>query len=619
MNRCFRILGTKCTPLVTRNLVRPRSVVLSPRFFSAEILSDEVEHKGTKNAIKRSARLKQRRKQQQRKNKAKVAQLLEQKKGSWMIEKKNRRSLEAMFQKLAARFPIPKIQGELERLRSTTKEPLVVEFQKILQDDSSRLAHLRRAMVQFMLFGDMTVDRSTSQKSVSAEDVEIFMKARERAFKLTWNLTDAKEISGLSRGNHQKLVQARQDRHTPKTESQKKREAQRLVKYLGDQLPPRLYQAVVSLFADFVGDAPSALKTVGRSIERRAPTHYHIIAAEVADFFYLNDGLNYNVVDRDEVIKKSQEIWDAFKLEFVDSLMSLQDELLDSVASHPEALLSNSTPLDDDEEEALVVTREIKMPTTTPDLLSSTTKVDRRFRKPRHATFEAVVLEKDTSMLFGDLSEVARRTVFLDNLPIDITEDELHELYSRCGSVDEIQIYNQRPDLDPGPLSAAKTQELRKKQLESNKGSFRNWRRPRSPVYAKMTFVNENGSQKALVDSLRVFGMIVRRHPVRSIRASDMSRLYLENMPEGFTTMDAEYMLNNEFHPSLLLCLDAGQNNRAVVGSCEVRFPSFELAYTSFRKLQSMDAISHDADISIQWLKTPNDANMWWTRQAGTF
>jgi hypothetical protein len=602
-------------------------VLLSPRFLSAEILPDnftnDVEHKGPKNATRRLVRLKQRRKQQQQKNKAKVAQLLEQKNVSWMIEKKNRRSLEAMFQKLAARFPFPKIQGELERLRSTNtaKEPLIAEFQKILQDDSSRLAHLRLAIVQFMLLGDMTVDRSTSQKSISAEDVEILMKARERALLngLSWNLMDAKEISGLSRGNHQQLVQARQKRHTPKSESQKKREAQRLVKYLGDQLPPRLYQAVVSLFADFVGDAPSALKTVGRSIERRAPTHYHIIAAEVADFFYLNDGLNYNVVDQDEVVKKSQETWDAFKSEFVDSLMSLQDELLDSVARHPEALLSDFTPLDYDEEEALVVAKEMEVPTTTPDVLSSTTKVDRRFRKPRHATFEAVVLEEDTSMFFKDISELARRTVFLDNLPIDVTKDEIHELYARCGAVEEIQIYNQRPDLDPGPLSAAKTQELRKKQLESNKGSFRNWRRPRSPVYGQVTFVDDKGSQKALVDSLRVFGMVIRRHPVRSIRATDMSRLYLENMPEGFTTMDAEYMLNNEFHPSFLLCLDAGQNNRAVVGSCEVRFPSFELAYTSFRKLQSMDAISNDADISFQWLKTPNDANMWWTRQAGIF
>lgn len=629
-----------------RNLVRRRPVMgdkisfqdaflsHSPqtRSFSADLISElsndlaalDKSATGPKSGQKRLARLKQRRKQQQQKNKAKVAKLLEEKKGSWMIEKKNRRSFEAMFKKLAARFPLTKIEGELERLRTSNREePLVVEFQKILHDESSKLAHLRRSIVQFMLEGDMSVDRSTPQKSISSEDVEIFMKARERAFKngLTWNLTDAKEISGMSRVDHQMVVQARMEKHEPKTESQKKREAQRLVKYLGDQLPPRLYKSVVSLFEDFIGGQddgvpPSALRTVGRSVERRASTHYHIIAAYVADFFYLNDGLNHNVVEEDEIAKKSQETWNAFKLDFVDSLVSLQDELLDSAARHPEALLGDHTSFDEDEEDALVVTKEMEIRAITD---VSTTPKDRRFRKPRHATFEAVILEEDTALSLNDVSELARRTVFLDNLPIDITEDEVHELYSRCGAVEEIHIYNQRPDLDPGPLSAAKTQELRKKQLDNNKGSFRNWRRPRSPVYGQVTFIDEKGSEKALVDSLRVFGMVVRRHPVRSIRANDMNRIYLENMPEGFTTMDAEYMLNNEFHPSLLLCLDSGQNNRAVVGSCEVRFPSFELAYTSFRKLQRMDAISHDSEISIQWLKTPNDANMWWTRQSGIF
>lgn len=600
------------------------------RCFSAQVesrIQNDLTFDSQKNKQKRLARLRQRRKQQQQKNKVKVAKLLEEKKGSWMIEKKNRRAFETLFEKLAARFPLTKIEGEIERLRTIKGEgePLVLEFQRILNDDSSRLAHLKRSIVQFMLMGDISVDRSTPQTTVNSNDVEVFMKARERALTndLSWNLLDAKELSGMSRVDHQIVIRARRERHDPKTESQKKREAQRLVKYLGEQLPPRLYKSVVSLFEDYIGGLdnnnietlPSALKTVGRSIERRAPTHYHIIASEVADFFYLNDGLSHNVIDQDEVAKKSQATWDTLKLDVVDSLLSLQDVLLDSAKQHPEALLNEHASSDTDDEDALVMEKDIEIQAA-PDLSQ---KIDRRFRKPRHATFEAVVLEEDFTLCLDDLSELSRRTVFLDNLPIDITLDELRDLYSRCGAVEDIHIYNQRPELDPGPLSAAKSQELRKKQLDNSKGSFRNWRRPRSPVYGQIIFRDEMGSQKALVDSLRIFGMVVRRHPIRSIRANDMKHLYLENMPEGFTTMDAEYMLNNELYPNLLLCLDSGQNNRAVLGSCEIRFPSFEIAYNSFKKLQSMEAVSHESEISIQWLRTPKDANMWWTRQSGIF
>lgn len=70
-----------------------------------------------------------------------------------------------------------------------------------------------------------------------------------------------------------------------------------------------------------------------------------------------------------------------------------------------------------------------------------------------HLRFTAIKLEDKTEppVSDGELSsqtytenelELEEKIVFINNLPIDITEDEVDEIYSRCGPLDSIQLFN---------------------------------------------------------------------------------------------------------------------------------------------------------------------------------
>ena len=241
------------------------------------------------------------------------------------------------------------------------------------------------------------------------------------------------------------------------------------------------------------------------------------------------------------------------------------------------------------------------------------------------------------------------RMVFIDNLPIDICPERIHELYSRCGEIESVEIFNQRPDLDPGKLSKVEISRRRAKQTKMSL-SVRTWSRPKTPVYGLLTFANESGSKKAADDSLRIFGMIIQRHPVRSIPSSSIKTLYIEDIPAGYPCVDFEYQLAYVLNTNnIYVGLSAGQNNAATVGSCEIKFPSFEIAYESSIHLQeklsifknsSNDAmatselsetaergtdvtttddgtLSFDKHCRINWIATQNDCYQWWTRQYG--
>ena len=108
--------------------------------------------------------------------------------------------------------------------------------------------------------------------------------------------------------------------------------------------------------------------------------------------------------------------------------------------------------------------------------------------------------------------------------------------------------------------------------------------RPKTPVYGLLTFANETGYEKAIDASLRIFGMIIQRHPVRSIPSWRMNTLYIEDIPAGHPCIDFEYQLSNVLEPNnIFVCLKTGQNYTLTVGSCEIKFPTFEIAYESYK------------------------------------
>jgi hypothetical protein len=220
------------------------------------------------------------------------------------------------------------------------------------------------------------------------------------------------------------------------------------------------------------------------------------------------------------------------------------------------------------------------------------------------------------------------RMVFIDNLPIDIHDDRILEVFSRCGDIEALTIFNRRPDLDPGPLPQAELAHRRSRQTKVTLSEIK-WQRPKTPVYGLITFATDEGARKAMDDSLRIFGMILQRHPVRSVPSWKMSKLFIEDIPEGQPCVELEYHLSHALEPNIFVCLDAGQDVKSTVNSCEVKFPSFEVAYESYMQLQrkmsilkptlaESDAISGDhPPCRINWMRTEKDAVKWWSRDYG--
>jgi hypothetical protein len=340
----------------------------------------------------------------------------------------------------------------------------------------------------------------------------------------------------------------------------------------------------------------------------------------------MNVGLDYNVVATDTHITQLKEKWKEAKREFVHVMMDVQEKLLASVEDMDDdevQVIDDSDHANTDvggsiDESGLILLSPSKKKTND----------DRRFSRPAHVVFDAMTLHEaaatedydgEDSMSSSVIaSPKSKQIVFVDNLPVDITKEELAELYARCGKLESVEIFNQRPDLDPGPLKRKELAERRKRQLQSVNPQFRKWQRPRTPIYGMLIFDSPEGYKSAVNDSLRIFGMMVRKHPVRSIRSSDMTRIFLEGISDSQPCVDLEYQLSKQLHPDLFVCLDAGQNNRSIVGSCEIKFPSFEAALESYHKLSELGLVNNEnSTCTLNWLRTPKDAEQWWTRKLG--
>ena len=486
--------------------------------------------------------------------------------------------------------------------------------------------------------------RTTASKgtTIPAIHVDALMQARERALanELFWGVVDDKQTSALPLWRHKKVRTHRSRLHREKSDEQLRQEAQQLAEFLQRSLPRRMYNSVMNLFQDYAGlrdtsSKPSLLGSYGTKSDsaadrsgtkklvaisrlsgylyRQVSSHLSLIAVPLAAFFYMGEGLDVNPVEKDRHVLDSQRRLDASRLSFVEGMMEVQIKLMACLAVD-ESIRKDESSRDDGVSEEELAASESELITWTP---KPTPRRDRRYRAPSHIRLEAMVLQQGRQQETVTDTSRASQMVFIDNLPVDISEDEVKELYSRCGDIERVVIFNRRPDLDPGPLSREKVQERRKQQLRALRGS--KWYRPRTPVYALVTFADDKGRQRALDYSLRIFGMVIRRHPARSISSEKMTRLYLENIPTGAACSacsELENHLSQYLQPELFACMDAGQNNRVVVGSCEIKFPSFELALKSYERLSERFLQSEGA-YSINWLRTPKDADKWWTRSIG--
>lgn len=237
------------------------------------------------------------------------------------------------------------------------------------------------------------------------------------------------------------------------------------------------------------------------------------------------------------------------------------------------------------------------------------------------------------------------RLVIVDNLPIDMTESRLREAYGRCGAIEQIAIFHSRPDLDPGRRATDSTKKIRNPSSSSRR---QKWARPRTPLYAMILYQESASAQKASCDPLRLFGMVLDQHLMRSHRALDMKTLYLEDVPSSIHTVASmEFELNQLLQASdLYVCLDdnhshnvslqtkiggLGNNNRKKQSknnqllSYTISFPSFEAAYWSYWKLSrefpllgrtiNPSSSYHLGGPALHWMETPRDSHLYWTRK----
>ncbi len=423
----------------------------------------------------------------------------------------------------------------------------------------------------------------------------------------------------------------------------------------------------------------------------------HWIGHDIADFFYVTapdevDPKTEDVITSDPILGHSEATWNETRDQYVQSLWNIQKLFLqlekeqeqerklaeNANSSSSDLSLSDIDELMDPNEDPSSEKSVLK----TFDTVAALSRMDakkittQRVKPRTYIPLEAMavgdtwkknselyhLLESQTqplngcstdnpstfvngssSSVYGDdyfpMQPPVDRLVIVDNLPIDMTEFRLREAYSRCGEIENIAVYHSRPDLDPGRRATDASKKIRNPSSSSRR---QKWTRPRTPLYAMILYKDASGAQKASCDPLRLFGMVVDQHLMRSHRASDMMTLYLEDVPWSIQTM--EYELGKLLEASdLYVCLDdsaqhlnlntkAGRfgkskknpNRSKELLSYTIRFPSFEAAYWSFWKLSrelpllqttTTTTTSKLDSPALHWMDTPKDSHLYWTRK----
>ena len=457
--------------------------------------------------------------------------------------------------------------------------------------------------------------------------------------------------------------------HEEKDADTLQNEARQMAELLAHRLPPLAHEALLRKLEEYAsgtgGYAPQEVDEDGKKKKRQkapetnifltvlrktAKDHLHLVAADLAKFLYIGIPENIHENDSesaaaevdgtrtakqvhsyDDRVNGSWVEWDTSKAELAELLMECQHGLakVENLLRKEVKLRKQIMALESKEEEEASLAAAMKNETERKKFLKKLQGSLKR--KGRHAVFDAMLLT-DKFASGSDHADAAEtdRTIFIDCLPIDVSVEELEELYSRCGPIDSVRLFNMRPDLDPGPPTPIERMKLKKKQRRAG-GNKQKEDRKRSPVYAKIVFKSEEGYKAASRDELRIFGMVIRRHPARTIRAKDATTLYLENVPPGLYSLDVETKLSRALHPDVYIGLDVGQNDYWRPASCEIRFPSFETALHAFNQIEKIDMNSEtapfdvggdkDADTmpepecAIHWMPTPDDASFYYTRQ----
>lgn len=531
-----------------------------------------------------------------------------------------------------------------------------------------------------------------------------------------------------SRDNPSNHTTFRKDLHYEKSSDTLQKEAESMVSLLAFRLPPEEYKQIISLFdaygkavsrkiknnedvsmeshcdADSIQeDKTEVMKMLFPNLKGRVGFHVHLVATELAEFFYVEIPSNSDEDEipsgsgkgRDIEILKQQRLgksdsrmneawdeWNKLRETMVRLFLSAQHMYcrLNSAMKRAELGKTSSTQNEDegkdeekkqaknDDESSSIVPNEKEVEQImikysrenherTEELMAkldelrtnedgelvghSINENSRIGKPPKRANlkFDCFLLSKrfgpygslDTALdadidgkeesiresLDSDVSMLlpsTRKTIFVDNLPIDITKEELEYLYSRCGPIKWLEIFNLRPDLDPGALSMKKViSQRRKNRKTGGSKDAGETHMNRSPVYALIEFQDDDGYETATLQMLRIFGMVIRRQAAKSYPARSTNKIFIENIPPGIYSMDVEINLSEILHPDIYVSLSLGQHINSEPSNCVLSFPTFETAYYAYQKLQTINFGSDEC--VMHWMKTPPNAMGYWTRE----
>ncbi|KAL3789445.1 hypothetical protein ACHAW5_009689 [Stephanodiscus triporus] len=451
------------------------------------------------------------------------------------------------------------------------------------------------------------------------------------------------------------------------------------------------------------------IPALGKFLKECSDSHSHLVAANMASFFYVNVGAGEKVVAADPDVvgpdgaaaervdgKKHRRLnttekkYDKARDEFVKMMMGLQHEFASWEVSDESAVETTKEgagigggiehECDDDDydvssdllvseflkaqkpysaesrneqrEEVKETLAELHRVGLRNDEIGAKNKMKGRGRPQIgvHLKFTAIRMEKS-----GDLSPTSSesyeikteaespsedRLVFINNLPIDVSEEEIEEIYSRCGPLDSIQLFNLRPDLDPGPITNKQLRE-RRRDKKLRKNNSQSLQRPRTPVYGILRFQTDEGYRVATSQELCIFGCVIRRHPVLSIRPRDMDTLYVEKIPTDLYSIDLEHKLAQLLQPHHIhIALDdmnvprlngseinvnGNHQEYSKPSSCQVKFPNFETASEAYRwishgmipKIGDVRSDENNKPFEVHWFRTPSNSMGYWTRDLG--
>ncbi|KAG7349464.1 hypothetical protein IV203_012061 [Nitzschia inconspicua] len=407
------------------------------------------------------------------------------------------------------------------------------------------------------------------------------------------------------------------------------------------------------------------LRILKTNLQRFVPkTRLHMVAEDFAKFFHImttdpvmnmEEQRYVNMIRDDAVVCQSQQKWEETQETYVQAFQNVQ-ELLQKAANTLEENQHDELTGRTLQNDLLGVSQEESILETFDGVMAGVSSINppqmtttERVRPRRYTVFEAMEIGRQENSGEGSLippqarfqivlpqeggRKVFRndlfpaqaptdRMVFIDNLPIDVEVDRLKDAFGRCGTIEALEIFHQRPELDPGRKAIDN-----RKKIRSPSSNFRRqrWQRPRTPLYGIILYKEATSAAKAVADPLRIFGMVLDHHLIRTQKAAAMTKLYLEDVASSHDTTAIEYDLSRILHPDLYVCLDVsghrrGKRRRGIDGetsSCVIKFPTFESAYWAYQKLSLELEYLQEADgtCGLHWMQTPPDAMLYWTRQ----